>query len=92
MKWEGFIKFINAYAHRQRKNQEEFKKANLKIPSHSVLVGRSSLYFFQKMLLPPFLFLPPLLEILSPVTHFTDPSSKMQKSFFPSSKTFKILL
>ena len=57
MKWEGFIKIINAYTHtgreRIRKSSKEFIKATLKIPSHSFLLGRFPLKFFQKILSPP---------------------------------------
>ena len=45
MKWEGFIKLINAYTEREteRENQEEWRelmKATLKVPRHSFLLGR----------------------------------------------------
>ena len=105
VKWEGFIKFINAYTHRQRnketirKSWKEFKKATLKVSSHSALVVRSPpSKFFKKycyllLLPPPPTPPPPLLEIFFlSLTPTPTTATKMQKSFFSSSETFKILL
>ena len=54
----------------------ELMKATLKNPSHTVLLGRSSLQFFQKVLVPHFLCPHPLLEVLPPANPVTDPSPK----------------
>ena len=82
-----------------KKIMHSIRKATLKIPSHSVLLGRFLPSIFSKNVgfpspppSPSFFVPPPLLEILSLVTHFTDPHSKMQKSSFPCCETFKLLL
>ena len=86
MKWKDFIKVVNAYTHTERErirnSWKEFMKATLKIPSHSFLLGRFPLQFFQKILGPPLL----LLEIFSLST-----LQNANSSLLPS-VTFKLLL
>ena len=59
--------------------------------AHSVLLGRSPPPIFSKILVPPFLSPLHFWKFFSHLL-FTDPTSKMQKRFFPPSETFKRLL
>lgn len=73
-----------------RSNVKQYENKKI-LNIHSVLlVGPHHHFFFQIILVSFLLCSTPLLGILSPHPVFTDPPSKMQKSSFLPSETFKL--